>query len=58
MSKAIIDLLREESRRQTVASNGLALALDYSWEACGRRVEAAIQSVLNHRPFPLTLRPA
>jgi glycosyltransferase involved in cell wall biosynthesis len=58
MSRAILELLREEHRRRTVGGNGLALAADYSWESCGKRVEAAIESILAQRPFPLTLRPA
>jgi glycosyltransferase involved in cell wall biosynthesis len=58
MSHAIVTLLREENRRRAMGNNGWALASDYSWESCGRRVETAIRSVLMHEPFPTSLQPA
>ena len=57
-SHAILMLLRDESRRAVLGNNGWRLAQDYSWDACGERVEVAIQSILAGRPFPASLDPS
>jgi glycosyltransferase involved in cell wall biosynthesis len=58
LSRAIVTLLRDGNRRRVMGDNAWELASDYSWDACGRRVEVAIQAVLMHEPFPASLQPA
>ena len=57
-SHAIVGMLTDTNRRIALGNNGWALAAHYSWQSCGQRVEAAIQSVLTNQPFPANLQPA
>ena len=58
LSRAIGVLLTDAGRRMELGENGRRLAESYSWESCGQRVEAAIESVLASQPFHASLRPA
>lgn len=57
-AEAIVTLLRNPDLRERLAKNGLALARNYSWESCGRRLETAIQCILARQAFPASLDPA
>ena len=57
IAAAILELLRDPAYRAAVADRGFALANRYGWEACGLRLETAIQCILAKRPFPAELTP-
>jgi glycosyltransferase involved in cell wall biosynthesis len=58
LSAAILTLLQDPTRRIACGQNGRAMAADYSWGACGRRMEAALRASLTKQPFPAFLCPA
>jgi glycosyltransferase involved in cell wall biosynthesis len=55
---AISSLLRDPGRRHALAERARALAGNYSWDSCGRRLEIAINCVLAGEQFPSSLSPA
>jgi glycosyltransferase involved in cell wall biosynthesis len=54
-ANAILKLLRDSDLRKRMGENGLRLARAYSWEACGEKVERAIQCILQGKPLPADL---
>jgi len=56
-AKAILTLLRNPDLRNEMGQNGLRMARAFSWEECCRKVEMAIKSILQNKPFPGELYP-
>lgn len=52
---AIQELLMDSDLRKRMGENGFRLAQAYSWEACGEKVERAIQCILQGKPLPAGL---
>ena len=55
-ANAIVGLLQEsEVTRHQIGENGQRLAQNFSWEACGEKVEQTIQCILQGKPLPVEL---
>jgi glycosyltransferase involved in cell wall biosynthesis len=55
-ANAILDLLQEtEVGRHQIGENGRNLAYDFSWEACGEKMEQTIKCILQGKPLPAEL---
>ncbi len=51
-ANALEAVLLNPARQAALGSGGRRLAEAYSWTACGRRLDLALQAILNRQPFP------